>query len=72
MLSRSMPLRSSPLSHSMEGTRGYDRPTDLSADLQGTCVDLVRSHKANGSIKTRRRRAGWNTDFLLQLLQIIR
>jgi predicted transposase YbfD/YdcC len=35
-------------------------------------LDLVRSHKANGSIKTRRKRAGWNTDFLLQVLQIIR
>ena len=35
-------------------------------------LDLVRSHKANGSIKTRRKRAGWNTDFLLQVLQFIR
>ena len=35
-------------------------------------LDLVRHHKAKGSIKTRRKRAGWNTDFLLQVLQITR
>src|SRR5580693_3458339 len=35
-------------------------------------LDLVRSTKTKGSIKTRRKRAGWNTDFLLQVLQIIR
>ena len=35
-------------------------------------LDLVRNHKAKGSIKTRRKRAGWNTDFLLQVLQITR
>jgi predicted transposase YbfD/YdcC len=35
-------------------------------------VDLVRNLKTNGSIKTRRKRAGWNTDFLLQVLQITR
>lgn len=35
-------------------------------------LDLVRNHKAKGSIKTRRKRAGWNTDFLLQVLQISR
>jgi predicted transposase YbfD/YdcC len=35
-------------------------------------LDLVRSCKTTGSIKTRRKRAGWNTDFLLQVLQIRR
>jgi hypothetical protein len=35
-------------------------------------LDLVRNHKTNGSVKTRRKRAGWNTDFLLQVLQITR
>jgi predicted transposase YbfD/YdcC len=35
-------------------------------------LDLVRSHKTKGSIKTRRKRAGWNTDFLLRVLQITR
>jgi predicted transposase YbfD/YdcC len=35
-------------------------------------LDLVRNLKAAGSIKTRRKRAGWNTDFLLQVLQITR
>src|SRR5712691_7638045 len=35
-------------------------------------LDLVRHHKATGSIKTRRKRAGWNTDFLLKVLQITR
>jgi predicted transposase YbfD/YdcC len=35
-------------------------------------LDLVRTLKAKGSIKTRRKRAGWNTDFLLQVLQLER
>jgi len=35
-------------------------------------LDLVRSHKATGSIKTRRKRASWNTEFLMQVLQIRR
>ena len=33
-------------------------------------LDLVRHNKAKGSVKTRRKRAGWNPEFLLQLLQI--
>jgi hypothetical protein len=32
----------------------------------------VRSTKTKGSIKTRRKRAGWHPDFLLQVLQITR
>ena len=35
-------------------------------------LDLVRSTKTKGSIKTRRKRAGWNPEFLLQVLQIAR
>ena len=35
-------------------------------------LNLVRNLKAKGSIKTRRKRAGWNTDFLLQVLQLQR
>jgi len=35
-------------------------------------LDLVRTTKTKGSIKTRRKRAGWNTDFLRQVLQITR
>ena len=35
-------------------------------------LDLLRNLKTKGSIKTRRKRAGWNTDFLLQVLQITR
>jgi predicted transposase YbfD/YdcC len=33
-------------------------------------LDLVRNHKSKGSVKTRRKRAGWNPDFLLSVLQI--
>lgn len=33
-------------------------------------LDLVRSHKSKGSVKTRRKIAGWNTDFLLSVLQL--
>ena len=35
-------------------------------------LDLVRKLKSKASIKTRRKRAGWNTDFLLEVLQITR
>jgi predicted transposase YbfD/YdcC len=35
-------------------------------------LDLVRSTKTKGSIKTRRKRAGWSLEFLLQVLQITR
>src|SRR5882724_2567784 len=33
-------------------------------------LSLVRANKAKGSVKTRRKKAGWNPDFLLQILQI--
>ena len=35
-------------------------------------LDLVRSTKTKGSIKTRRKRAGWSLEFLRQVLQITR
>ena len=35
-------------------------------------LDLLRNHKTTGSIKTRRKRASWSPDFLLQVLQIVR
>jgi hypothetical protein len=35
-------------------------------------LDLVRHHKTIGGIKTRRKCAGWNPDFLLQICQITR
>jgi len=35
-------------------------------------LNLVRNAKTKGSIKTRRKRAGWSLDFLLQVLQIRR
>lgn len=33
-------------------------------------LGLVRANTAKGSVKTRRKRAGWNPDFLLQVLQL--
>jgi predicted transposase YbfD/YdcC len=33
-------------------------------------LGLVRANKSKGSVKTRRKSAGWNTDFLLQILQL--
>jgi predicted transposase YbfD/YdcC len=33
-------------------------------------LDPMRNNKAKGSVKTRRKRAGWNPEFLLQVLQI--
>lgn len=35
-------------------------------------LDLIRNHTSTGSIKTRRKRAGWSPDFLLEVLQITR
>jgi hypothetical protein len=31
---------------------------------------LVRANKAKGSVKTRRKKAGWNPNFLLEILQL--
>jgi len=33
-------------------------------------LGLVRANKAKGSVKTRIKSAGWNTDFLLEILQL--
>jgi len=33
-------------------------------------LNLVRANKAKGSIKTRRKRAGWSPEFLLEILQL--
>jgi hypothetical protein len=33
-------------------------------------LGLVRAEKSNGSVKTRRKSASWNTDFLLRILQL--
>ena len=33
-------------------------------------LGLVRASKAKGSVKTRRKTAGWNPEFLLQILQL--
>jgi predicted transposase YbfD/YdcC len=42
------------------------------AVIRRFALDLVRNLKTKGSIKTRRKRAGWSTDFLLRVLQITR
>jgi hypothetical protein len=33
-------------------------------------LGLVRANKSKGSVKTRRKSAGWSTDCLLELLQL--
>ncbi len=33
-------------------------------------LGLIRADKSKGSVKTRRKSASWNTDFLLQILQM--
>lgn len=33
-------------------------------------LGLVRANKSKGSVKTRRKKAGWNTNFLLEILQL--
>ncbi len=42
------------------------------AAVRRFALDLVRNLKTTGSIKTRRKRAGRNTDFLLQVIQMER
>ncbi|HKT54304.1 MAG TPA: ISAs1 family transposase, partial [Caulobacteraceae bacterium] len=38
--------------------------------LRRFALDLVRANTAKGSVKTRRKRASWNPQFLLEILQI--
>lgn len=33
-------------------------------------LGLVRANKCKGSVKTRRKRAGWDPEFLLKILQL--
>lgn len=40
------------------------------AILRRFALGLVRANKSKGSIKARRKLAGWNKDFLLEILQI--
>ena len=40
------------------------------AILRRFALGLVRANNSKGSIKTRRKSAGWNRDFLLEILQI--
>lgn len=39
------------------------------AAVRRFALGLVRAHKSKGSVKTRRKKAGWNPDFLLEILQ---
>jgi hypothetical protein len=40
------------------------------AIIRRFALGLVPANKSKGSVKTRRNSAGWNTDFLLEILQI--
>jgi predicted transposase YbfD/YdcC len=40
------------------------------AAVRRFALGLLRAHKSKGSVKTRRKKAGWNPDFLLQVLQL--
>ena len=40
------------------------------ATLRRFALGLVRANKTKGSVKTRRKSAGWNPDFLLEILQL--
>jgi predicted transposase YbfD/YdcC len=40
------------------------------AVVRRLALGLVRANKTKGSVKTRRKKAGWNPSFLLQILQI--
>jgi hypothetical protein len=49
-------------------TRGHGAKN--MAVLRRFALDLVRSKKTKGSVKTRRKRASWNPAFLLEILQV--
>jgi len=40
------------------------------ATIRRFALGLVRANKTKGSVKTRRKSAGWNPDFLLEILQL--
>ena len=40
------------------------------AVIRRFALGLVRANKSKGSVKTRRKKAGWSPDFLLQILQL--
>lgn len=40
------------------------------AAVRRFALGLVRAHKSKGSVKTRRKKAGWNPTFLLEILQL--
>jgi predicted transposase YbfD/YdcC len=40
------------------------------AAIRRFALGLVRAHKSKGSVKTRRKKAGWNPHFLLEILQL--
>jgi hypothetical protein len=40
------------------------------AVIRRFALGLVRANETKGSVKTKRKSAGWNPDFLLQILQI--
>ena len=40
------------------------------AVLRRFALNLLRANKTKGSIKTRRKRAGWSPEFLLEILQL--
>jgi predicted transposase YbfD/YdcC len=40
------------------------------AAIRRFALGLVRAHKSKGSVKTRRKKASWNPNFLLQILQL--
>jgi predicted transposase YbfD/YdcC len=40
------------------------------AAVRRLALNLVRANKSKGSVKTRRKKAGWDPDFLLEILQL--
>ena len=40
------------------------------AVIRRFALGLVRANKPKGSVKTRRKAASWNTEFLLEILQL--
>ena len=44
-------------------------PKNMAA-VRRFALGLVRANESKGSVKTRRKKAGWNPDFLLEILQL--
>jgi len=75
-----VPIPVSPASRASPRSCGFKTGPNMPVDAPSTrgstspprrlALGLVRANKAEGSVRTRRKSAGWNKDFLLGILQL--